>query len=175
MIEWCRSSEPLRSSVYRSPLGLMRVLYADDAVARADFSEGPPATPRIGVEDAGMLPNWVYDLFEAAFSGSILPSWRAIDWGYSPMERAMLSRASEVPFGTTMSYGNLAAWSGFVGRARAAGRAMGRSSVAYLIPTHRVIRADGTPSDAQRDPLNAALRRYEGIELSSRRAMMGTT
>ncbi len=50
----------------------------------------------------------------------------------------------EVPCGTTISYGALAAAANATGAARAVGSAMARNPVALLVPCHRVVRADGT-------------------------------
>lgn len=48
-----------------------------------------------------------------------------------------------VPYGSLVSYGQLAAGMGRPGAARAVGGAVGANPVAWLIPCHRVIRAEG--------------------------------
>ena len=48
-----------------------------------------------------------------------------------------------IPFGETTSYGDIATHLGRPGAARAVGTAVGGNSIAFLIPCHRVIRADG--------------------------------
>ena len=50
----------------------------------------------------------------------------------------------EIPYGTTWSYGQLAAHIGSAGAARAAGLANNRNPIAIIIPCHRVIGADGS-------------------------------
>jgi len=49
----------------------------------------------------------------------------------------------QVPPGTLVSYGDLAAALGKPTAARAVGTAVGQNPVAYLIPCHRVIRETG--------------------------------
>ncbi len=49
----------------------------------------------------------------------------------------------EIPFGDVATYGEIAAVTGVAGAARAVGTAVGSNSIAYLMPCHRVIRADG--------------------------------
>ncbi len=49
-----------------------------------------------------------------------------------------------VPYGTTISYGELAIQAGYPGAARAVGSAMRRNPLPLLVPCHRVIKADGT-------------------------------
>ena len=46
--------------------------------------------------------------------------------------------------GETITYGKLAERSGYPRAIRAAGTAIGRNNVSFLIPCHRVVRADGS-------------------------------
>ena len=55
----------------------------------------------------------------------------------------VLAGCAAIPWGTTRTYGQLAAQVGRPGAARAVGQALGRNPVPILIPCHRVIRADG--------------------------------
>ena len=49
----------------------------------------------------------------------------------------------EIPYGTTISYAELARRVGSSGASRAVGRANGDNRIAVVVPCHRVIRADG--------------------------------
>lgn len=49
----------------------------------------------------------------------------------------------EIPYGTTISYAELARRVGSNGGSRAVGRANGDNRIAIVVPCHRVIRADG--------------------------------
>jgi methylated-DNA-[protein]-cysteine S-methyltransferase len=51
---------------------------------------------------------------------------------------------TEIPFGETRSYGEIAERLGFPGGARAVGRANATNPIAIVIPCHRVIGADGS-------------------------------
>jgi methylated-DNA-[protein]-cysteine S-methyltransferase len=48
-----------------------------------------------------------------------------------------------IPYGTTISYGDLARWVGNPQGSRAVGLANGRNPVAIIVPCHRVIGANG--------------------------------
>lgn len=48
----------------------------------------------------------------------------------------------EIPYGSTVTYGDLAARTG--GAAQAVGRAVGANPIAILVPCHRVVGADGS-------------------------------
>lgn len=160
-------------SLVTSPLGSIWVVYTSTALVAAEFGDVVPTRFGSCSVQLGGSANWVNKLFYGAFAGNPPTQWCAIDGGLTALERALLSRASDVPFGTTMSYGMLADWAGYPGRARAAGRAMARSPIVYLIPTHRVIRADGHPAPSQRDRLNATLRHFERIDIDRRRGRIG--
>lgn len=54
-------------------------------------------------------------------------------------------RLASVPFGSVISYGELARRAGRPGAGRAVGGAMGANDFPLFIPCHRVVRADGRP------------------------------
>jgi methylated-DNA-[protein]-cysteine S-methyltransferase len=59
-------------------------------------------------------------------------------------QRRVWSALQEIPYGTTISYGELAASIGQPRASRAVGLANGRNPVSVIVPCHRVIGADGT-------------------------------
>ena len=61
-----------------------------------------------------------------------------------PFRRKVLEEAAKIPYGRTITYGELAARVGNPGAARAVGQAMNRNPVAPIVPCHRVIGADGS-------------------------------
>jgi methylated-DNA-[protein]-cysteine S-methyltransferase len=61
----------------------------------------------------------------------------------TPFQRAVWAALEGIPFGTTASYGAIAALVGAPGSARAVGAANGRNPIAIVVPCHRVIGADG--------------------------------
>jgi methylated-DNA-[protein]-cysteine S-methyltransferase len=58
-------------------------------------------------------------------------------------QRRVWQQLTEIPFGTTISYGELARRVGDVKASRAVGLANGRNPVAVIVPCHRVIGANG--------------------------------
>jgi len=63
--------------------------------------------------------------------------------GLPPFSAAVLRRLSRVPYGTTVTYGELADASGSPRAARAVGRAMAINPLPVLIPCHRVVGTGG--------------------------------
>jgi methylated-DNA-[protein]-cysteine S-methyltransferase len=59
-------------------------------------------------------------------------------------DRRVLGAVAAVPWGQTVSYGEVARRIGAPRAARAVGGALGRNPISFLIPCHRVIAADGT-------------------------------
>lgn len=67
-----------------------------------------------------------------------------LDTPGSPFEHKVWARLLTIPYGKTLSYGQLAQDMGAPGGSRAVGRANGRNRVAIVIPCHRVVNADGS-------------------------------
>jgi len=59
-------------------------------------------------------------------------------------QRRVWAALRTIPYGTTTSYGELAAELGNPGASRAVGLANGRNPIAIIVPCHRVIGSDGT-------------------------------
>lgn len=63
--------------------------------------------------------------------------------GQPPFTRAVLGAASEIPYGETRSYTEVAAAAGRPSAVRATGNALGANPVPVVLPCHRVLRAGG--------------------------------
>jgi len=82
---------------------------------------------------------------EAYFAGRLRTFSIPLDLDEAgPFDRAVWAAARGIPYGETVSYGELAAMAGYPGAARAAGNAMARCPLSPVVPCHRVIHADGT-------------------------------
>jgi methylated-DNA-[protein]-cysteine S-methyltransferase len=62
----------------------------------------------------------------------------------APFEREVWRALEEIPYGETVSYGEIARRVDQPGAARAVGTANGRNPIAVIVPCHRVIGADGS-------------------------------
>lgn len=60
----------------------------------------------------------------------------------TPFQRKVLLLTSQIPFGSVVSYGQLAVKAGSPGAARAIGAAMAGNPIPIIIPCHRVIGSD---------------------------------
>lgn len=64
--------------------------------------------------------------------------------GYTPFQVRVLQAVRKIPYGTVLSYGQVAALAGRPRACRATGGALHANRILYLVPCHRVIRSDGS-------------------------------
>ena len=64
----------------------------------------------------------------------------------TPFQRAVTETLRAVPYGETVTYGELAALAGYPGAQRAAGTFCARNRFALVVPCHRVVAAAGLGS-----------------------------
>lgn len=82
---------------------------------------------------------------DSYFKGKLREFTLPIDFGTkgTPFQRSVWNALREIPYGTTITYGELAKKIGNVKAARAVGLANNRNPLAIVIPCHRVIGANG--------------------------------
>lgn len=124
--------------VARSAAGISRVSKETSAPAfeRAYLRRfGRAATPAKKAPPAE-LSRWIRE-------GAAAPQPRFDLRGLSEFERAVLTKALEIPRGQVRSYAWIAKEIGAPRAVRAAGSALAHNPVPLLIPCHRVVRSDG--------------------------------
>jgi methylated-DNA-[protein]-cysteine S-methyltransferase len=62
----------------------------------------------------------------------------------TPFQRSVWQEIARVPYGETITYGELARRAGAPGQARAAGAATGRNPLGVVVPCHRIMGSDGS-------------------------------
>jgi methylated-DNA-[protein]-cysteine S-methyltransferase len=86
----------------------------------------------------------------------------------APFQRTVARALQRVPFGETVTYGELARRAGRPGAARAVGQAMARNPVPLLVPCHRVVSARGLGGFGGGLALKRRLLALEGVEVPAR-------
>jgi methylated-DNA-[protein]-cysteine S-methyltransferase len=137
----------LRHHATASPLGPL-LLVADDAdqlrgVYLPDHKGGPPAAPgrRLG---GGVIDRAAVQLDEY-FAGGRTTFDLPLATAGSPLQERVWAALRAVPYGTTTTYGRIAADLGIgPGGARAIGAANGRNPLSIIVPCHRVVGASGS-------------------------------
>ena len=133
----------LRSRTIDSPIGEI-VLAGDDRlrhlVMRGQAHE--PDTSRC-CEDPTAFQD-VVDQLAAYFAGELVDFDVDLELEGTEFQRAVWAGLSEIPYGETWTYGQLAEAIGRPGAARAVGLANGRNPISIVVPCHRVVGATGS-------------------------------
>jgi len=127
-----------------SPLGPL-LLVADDAGLRQIlFVNGRhPAKPESSwKQDRAPLRETIYQL-QAYFAGELETFDLQLAPQGTPFQLAVWHRLCDIPYGETISYGELATRIGNPKASRAVGLANGSNPIPIVIPCHRVIGSNG--------------------------------
>jgi methylated-DNA-[protein]-cysteine S-methyltransferase len=97
------------------------------------------------VTDAHNTPPFgkVISIIQEYSTGKPIPKEIEFDADGTPFQKKVRAELCKIPFGSTVSYGELAVRAGFPGAARAVGRVMATNPLPLLIPCHRVIGSGG--------------------------------
>jgi O-6-methylguanine DNA methyltransferase len=128
-----------------SPIGRLWVAVSDRglvSITRGDDPDPDASTPStFGPEAVAHAIEELKSYFAGHLRSFSLP---LVVGEAGPFDAAVWVAAQQVPYGETVSYGELAAMAGHPGAARAAGNAMARCPFSPVVPCHRVIHADGS-------------------------------
>lgn len=102
-----------------------------------------PHEPAAGRRDDATLRT-AREQLQAYFAGELLEFNLPLAQDGTPFQQRVWTELRKIPYGTTISYAELARRVGQPGAARAVGSANGRNGIGIIIPCHRVIAADGT-------------------------------
>jgi AraC family transcriptional regulator of adaptative response/methylated-DNA-[protein]-cysteine methyltransferase len=138
---------------YLSPLGPMLVGATDEAVCLLEFTDRRMLQTQLrrlaGRLSCSFAPgtNPVIDLavdeLEAYFTGDLQRFTMPIHTPGTDFQAAVWDRLLEIPYGTTVSYGDVARALGRAPAVRAVARANGDNRIAIVVPCHRVVGSDG--------------------------------
>lgn len=98
-------------------------------------------------------------------------SWCKVDLSsFTDFERNVLEQTRKIPYGHTMTYGELAAVIGRKGSSRAVGSALSKNPYPIIIPCHRVISSNGMggfcgSKDSESLSVKRKLLELEGVKI----------
>lgn len=136
-----------RHRVVDSPLGPLTLEARDGALAGVwmDGSRHHPTTETLGEADADEpVLQAAASQLEEYFAGQRTSFDVPLALEGTDFQREVWRALTEIPCGTTASYGEIAVRIGRPRAVRAVGMAVGRNPVSVVVPCHRVIGADGT-------------------------------
>jgi methylated-DNA-[protein]-cysteine S-methyltransferase len=132
-------------STMESPIGEITVTSLDGVLTGVHMHEQrhrPSLPPGCIRDDAALAP--VVAQLQAYFAGQLTDFDLPMEMQGTDFQRRVWSGLCEIPYGHTISYGELARWVGSPKASRAVGLANGRNPIAIVVPCHRVIGADGS-------------------------------
>lgn len=128
-----------------SPIGEL-TLTADGGVLTGVHMNEQRHTPKIPAgykrDEAGLAH--VVAQLDSYFAGELINFDLPMTMRGTDFQRRVWAALCEIPYGQTISYGELASRVGSPNASRAVGLANGRNPVAIIVPCHRVIGADGS-------------------------------
>jgi len=136
---------PPAKTIYESPLGPVEILASDKGITALNFMPKSATSRSKTVGSSARSPLLDEAIRELAeyFAGERREFTVRLDLRGTPFELAVWRALREVPFGRTVSYGELGRSVGKPGAARAVGGANHRNPVSIIVPCHRVIGTDG--------------------------------
>ncbi|MFG2056308.1 methylated-DNA--[protein]-cysteine S-methyltransferase [Micromonospora sp. NPDC048930] len=130
----------MRWTVLDSPIGEFSVATDGGAVRAAHFGRVASATEEPGDELARLVLTELRAYFAGELTEFTVPV--AVLRG-SEFERAVWREMTRIPYGETLTYGEVARAVGDPGAARAVGVACNRNPVPVIVPCHRIVGAGG--------------------------------
>lgn len=111
----------------------------------ASRASGSPNATDINLHDLPLHIAEAVTLAKASLSGTRTDlSGVKLDLGYAPpFNRRVYELVLKIPYGKTMTYGEVANEVGAPGGAQAVGRAMAENKIPLIVPCHRVLAAGG--------------------------------
>ena len=151
MITVGTTTSGLTQSVVASPIGPLTLVAADGALAGVymDAQRHLPPAWALG-EPAGPDEPGAAPLAAAAsqlaeyFAGQRTRFELPLALAGTGFQRRVWAALQDIPYGETISYGELASRTGNAAASRAVGLANGKNPVSIIVPCHRVVGTDGS-------------------------------
>jgi len=130
-----------------TPIGEVHLAATDAGLASVSMGDGPRIAGLDGVVDiGGETVERAASQLDEYFRGDRSTFAVDLDWQLvAGFRRAVLQALVSVPYGETVSYGELAGMVGNPGAVRAVGSAMAHNPLAIVVPCHRVLASGGRP------------------------------
>jgi len=136
MMRYCESS---------TPIGRLLLAGDEDGLRMISFRNGPhPVEPTGDWRRTEEPFRQAIAQLDAYFAGELRKFDLALAPQGTPFQRMVWSALTNIPYGETVSYGELARQLGRRSATRAVGAANGRNPIPIIIPCHRVIGSDGS-------------------------------
>ena len=145
LVSAARATQGGAVEVWASEIGVVAVKWTESASPPVPAEQTPLSeTERGGQRAESDLAQLAVQQIAEYLAGERREFSVPVDWsGATSFSRLVLEECRRIPYGETLSYGELAAAAGRPRAARAVGQALGRNPVPLLVPCHRVRTGDG--------------------------------
>ena len=130
-----------------SPVGRLTLVAADGRLTglHVNAPRHGPSAAALGVPGDSTAAPFAAAAMQltAYFAGELTSFDLPLEPEGTPFQRQVWTALRGVPYGQTVTYGQLAAWIGRSGASRAVGLANARNPIFIIVPCHRLIGADG--------------------------------
>ena len=132
-----------------SPIDPLTLIAEGDVLVGVRFADGGGrrwfrGDKEIGVDDANPVLIRARQQLTEYFAGMRQQFDLPLKIEGDDFRRRVWAELQSIPYGTTVSYGDVAAWLGDRRLAQSVGQAVGANPLPIVIPCHRVVGADGT-------------------------------
>lgn len=136
-----QTNQQVHWTIFESPVGVLSLVAGPDGLTDLSF----PGRLRLPPEAQKRPIPAVEEQLDAYFAGELREFELRLDVRVgTPLQRQVWRRLLEIPYGETISYGELARRIGRPHASRAVGLANGRNPISIVVPCHRVIGASGS-------------------------------
>ncbi len=148
-----RQVDDWRISVFESELGWMAAAWVSSRLARLTFGHRTPTSAHRALDGIDVPPtdptSWMKRSMRRIqkYAAGQPDDFLDIELDLSaatPFQRKVVENCRRIPFGHTLSYGELAAKAGHPRAARAVGNTMANNRIPLIIPCHRVVGSAGS-------------------------------
>lgn len=123
---------------YSSPIGFLHISQLDEAITSIHFMQEP-----LNNEHTSPLLTQVKNELHAYFHNGLRQFSFPIQQQGTSFQNQVWDQLLQIPYGTTISYLEMARRLGDEKKIRAAGTANGKNQLAIVVPCHRVIGSNG--------------------------------
>lgn len=134
--------QTIEKTFYKSPLGLIMIVADKKGITEIDFVNGKQRVAS-SVTSSKFLTDCIKQLDEY-FQGKRKKFELKLNPQGTEFQKKVWKELSKIPFGKTLSYGEVAQKINNPKAVRAVGQAIGNNPIAIVIPCHRVIGSDGS-------------------------------
>ena len=126
-------------AVFNTPMGALKAVQEGEYLTELSYAGRYAVETEPQTDLLKELYSQLVDYFEGSLKEFTVPYMLKVP----PYHEKVLNALAKVPFGTTVTYKDLAIATGNPGAVRAVGSAMRNNPLVLILPCHRVVKSDG--------------------------------